>query len=100
MAAKFRLRYGGRMAGKDPHYDIQLKRTGNTGAGTPSYSANQRAYVLRAKGKPEIMGSTDPAFRGNAARWNPEDLLVASLSACHRLWYLHLCADAGINAVA
>jgi organic hydroperoxide reductase OsmC/OhrA len=88
------------MAGKDHHYDVQLEWTGNTSAGTTSYAGYQRAYVLRADGKPAIMGSSDPVFHGNAARWNPEDLLVASLSACHHLWYLHLCADAGIIVTA
>ena len=47
-------------------------------------------------GKSTIHGSSDPAFRGDAGRWNPEELLLASLSACHKLWYLHLCADAGV----
>jgi len=50
--------------------------------------------------KPAISGSSDPAFRGNDDRWNPEDLLVAAVSACHKLWYLHLCAVAGVNVVA
>jgi organic hydroperoxide reductase OsmC/OhrA len=47
-------------------------------------------------GKPVLQGSADSAFRGDAARYNPEDLLVASLSACHMLWFLHLCAVAGV----
>jgi organic hydroperoxide reductase OsmC/OhrA len=88
------------MTGKDHHYDVELEWTGNTGAGTPSYSGYQRAYALRINGKPTIIGSSDPAFGGNAARWNPEDLLVASLSACHHLWYLHLCSEAGISVIA
>jgi organic hydroperoxide reductase OsmC/OhrA len=88
------------MAGKDHHYDVHLEWTGNTGTGTRSYGGYQRAYVLQASGKPAIMGSSDPVFRGDAACWNPEDLLVASLSACHHLWYLHLCADAGVTVVA
>lgn len=52
--------------------------------------------MIEAAGKAPIAGSSDPAFRGDAARYNPEELLVASLSACHMLWYLHLCSDAGI----
>ena len=88
------------MAARDHHYDVRLEWTGNGGSGTTSYAGYQRAYVLRANNKPAIMGSSDPQFRGDAARWNPEDLLVASLSACHHLWYLHLCADAGINVLA
>jgi organic hydroperoxide reductase OsmC/OhrA len=46
--------------------------------------------------KPSIPGSSDPNFNGDRTRWNPEELLVASLSACHKLWYLHLCAKAGL----
>jgi organic hydroperoxide reductase OsmC/OhrA len=88
------------MAARDHHYDVQLEWTGNTGAGTPNHAGYQRAYVLRVAGKPAIAGSSDPAFRGDIARWNPEDLLVASLSACHHLWYLHLCAEAGICVIA
>jgi organic hydroperoxide reductase OsmC/OhrA len=52
------------------------------------------------KGKPDLLGSSDPAFRGDATRWNPEDLLVASLSSCHMLWYLHLCVQAKIILLA
>jgi organic hydroperoxide reductase OsmC/OhrA len=88
------------MAGRDHQYDVQLEWTGNTGAGTPSYTGYRRAYVLRVDGKPAIIGSSDPAFRGDAAQWNPEDLLIASLSACHHLWYLHLCAEAGVSVIA
>ena len=88
------------VAGKDHRYDVQLEWTGNTGAGTPSYMSYGRSYALRANGKPTIVGSSDPQFGGMAARWNPEDLLVASLSACHHLWYLHLCSEAGVNVIA
>jgi len=88
------------MSSKDHHYNVRLEWTGNTGVGTPSYAGYERAYMLRVNGKPAIMGSSDPVFRGDAARWNPADLLVASLSACHHLWYLHLCADAGVCVIA
>jgi organic hydroperoxide reductase OsmC/OhrA len=56
--------------------------------------------VISASGRPELLGSSDPAFRGDAARWNPEDLLVGSLSSCHMLWYLHLCAQAKVTVLA
>jgi organic hydroperoxide reductase OsmC/OhrA len=81
------------------HYTLQVKWTGNRGEGTSSYRAYDRTHEVVAKGKPAIPCSSDPAFRGDPARYNPEDLLVASLSACHMLWYLHLCADAGIVVV-
>jgi organic hydroperoxide reductase OsmC/OhrA len=78
------------------HYEVEVVWTGNRGPGTSAYTAYRRDHELRAPGKPVIAGSSDPRFRGDAARWNPEELLVASLSACHKLWYLHLCADAGV----
>lgn len=84
------------MATRHHTYSIRLDWVGNAGSGTSSYSAYSRAHELSAPGKETIAGSSDPAFRGDAARWNPDELLVASLSACHQLWYLHLCADAGV----
>jgi organic hydroperoxide reductase OsmC/OhrA len=81
-------------------YEPAIRWTGNTGAGTPNARAYARSHEIAAPGKPAIPGSSDPAFRGDRTRWNPEELLVSSLSACHMLWYLHLCADAGVNVVA
>jgi organic hydroperoxide reductase OsmC/OhrA len=81
-------------------YRMTIAWTGNRGTGTSSYRAYDRAHEIRAAGKPTIPGSSDPAFRGDPARWSPEDLLVASVSACHKLWYLHLAATAGIAVVA
>ncbi|HEX6960112.1 MAG TPA: OsmC family protein [Ferrovibrio sp.] len=77
---------------KTHRYEAEIVWTGNQGTGTSSYKAYSRDHVIRAAGKPDIAGSSDPAFRGDPARYNPEDMLVASLSACHMLWYLHLCA--------
>jgi organic hydroperoxide reductase OsmC/OhrA len=77
---------------KEHHYTTSLVWTGNKGEGTAHYRAYDRDHVLSAKGKPEISGSSDPAFRGDPSRYNPEELLVASLSSCHMLSYLHLCA--------
>lgn len=80
---------------KHHHYRTSLTWTASAGA-TTSYTAYSRDHVVRSAGRPDLPMSSDPAFRGNAARHNPEDLLVASLSSCHMLWYLHLCAIAGI----
>jgi organic hydroperoxide reductase OsmC/OhrA len=72
----------------------------NTGAGTSGYRSYERAHELAGPdGKPTILGSSDPAFRGDKSRWNPEDLLVASLSSCHMLSVLHRAALAGVTAV-
>jgi organic hydroperoxide reductase OsmC/OhrA len=81
-------------------YQTTLTWTGNTGAGTSGYRSYERAHELSAPGdKPTIPGSSDAAFRGDKSRWNPEDLLVASLSACHMLSFLHRAALAGVTVV-
>jgi organic hydroperoxide reductase OsmC/OhrA len=84
------------LAEKQHHYAVRVVWTGNTGTGTATYRGYERAHDIQANGKVTISGSSDPAFRGDPARWNPEELLVASLSACHKLWYLGLCAQAGV----
>ncbi|MGI4831324.1 MAG: OsmC family protein [Janthinobacterium lividum] len=77
-------------------YAVTVTWTGNKGAGTTGYKEYSRAFELEAEGKHAIAGSSDPAFRGDEGRWNPEQLLVGSLSACHKLWFLHLAAVAGV----
>ena len=84
------------MAGGRHRYAVKVEWTGNLGPGTSSYRAYSRNHAITAEGKPAIAGSSDPAFRGDASRWNPEDILVSALSACHMLSYLHLCAVSGI----
>jgi len=81
-------------------YHVSVSWTGNRGRGTSNYGAYGRDHVISAWPKPPIGGSSDPEFRGDPARWNPEELLVASISACHQLWYLHLCATAGIAVLS
>lgn len=80
-------------------YNTNLVWTGNTGDGTKTYKGYSRAHEISIEGKPPIGGSSDPYFNGDASRYNPEELLVAALSACHMLYYLHLCADAKIVVV-
>jgi len=86
------------MSRKEHHYTVAVEWTGNTGVGTAGYRAYERRHEITAPGapKPGIPGSSDPHFRGDPARWNPEELLVAALATCHKLWYLHLCAEAGV----
>ena len=87
------------MAGREHRYRVDVRWTGNTGTGTSSYKDYSRDHAIAAGSsydKPVIPGSSDPAFRGDPTRWNPEELYVAAVSACHKLWYLHLCAVAGI----
>ena len=88
------------MADKRHTYSIRVDWTGNQGTGTSAYRAYSRAHEISAQGKTAISGSSNPVFRGDGVRWNPAELLIAALSACHQLWYLHLCADAGIAAAS
>ena len=82
---------------REHHYQVTIAWTGNRGTGTSGYRGYARDHEISAEGKSgAIAGSSDPLFRGDPSRYNPEELLVASLSACHMLWFLHLCSDAGI----
>lgn len=84
---------------REHHYAVRVRWTGNTGTGTSGYRDYARSHEILAEGKPTILASSDPVFRGDPARWNPEELLVAALSSCHQLAYLHLCAVAGVVVV-
>ncbi len=81
-------------------YDISVTWTGNRGTGTSGYRAYDRDHDVSADGLPAIAASSDPAFRGDPGRWNPELEFTAALSQCHMLWYLHLCADAGVTVLS
>jgi len=84
------------MAGRAHVYEANITWTGNRGQGTSTYTGYGRDYLARAVEKPDLLMSADEAFLGNPAKHNPEELLVVAISSCHMLWYLHLCADAGI----
>lgn len=81
---------------KHHHYATTITWTGNNGTGTSRYDQYERSHTLTIEGKPELFCSSDAPFRGDVTKHNPEDMLLASLSSCHMLWYLHLCADAGV----
>ena len=82
---------------KKHNYAIQLEWTGNKGSGTFDYRSYSRSHKIIIEGKPtDLLGSSDPNFRGDATRYNPEELFLSSISACHMLWYLHLCSDNGV----
>jgi organic hydroperoxide reductase OsmC/OhrA len=81
---------------REHHYSVRVEWTGNLGQGTSGYRAYSRDHEISAVGKAAVPCSSDPAFRGDPTRYSPEDLLVSALSACHMLWYLHLCAEAKI----
>lgn len=78
------------------HYALTSTWTGNQGTGTTGYRDYTRDVTISVDGKPELLASADRPFRGDPARWNPEDLLLAALSECHLLSYLHACVTAGV----
>ncbi|HWJ81456.1 MAG TPA: OsmC family protein [Nocardioides sp.] len=84
----------------DHHYTLEIAWQGNRGTGTSGYRDYGRQVLLTADGKPDLLGSADPTFRGDAERWNPEELLVAALSQCHLLSYLHSAVNHGVVVTA
>ncbi|SIQ27177.1 Organic hydroperoxide reductase OsmC/OhrA [Chryseobacterium sp. RU37D] len=81
---------------KHHHYKTTIQWTGNKGSGTSGYRDYERSHTISVENKTTIEGSSDPAFRGDKTKYNPEEMLLSSLSSCHMLWYLHFCAEAGI----
>ena len=88
------------MTGHQHHYRVGVEWNGNRGTGTDGYRNYGREHVIRIEGKPDIAGSSDPAFRGDAAKHNPEEMLVAALSTCHMLAYLHVATLADVVVTA
>ncbi|WP_278256952.1 OsmC family protein [Nocardioides convexus] len=84
----------------DHHYALDLVWQGNRGSGTTGYRDYGRDVLLTAAGKPDLAGSADPTFRGDATRWNPEELLLAALAQCHLLSYLHSAVTHGVVVTA
>ena len=81
-------------------YDLTTTWTGNRGTGTSGYRDYGRDHEVAAGGRPVLEGSSDPVFRGDKTRWNPELELLAALSQCHMLSYLHVCVTAGVVVTA
>lgn len=77
-------------------FSAAIEWTGNLGSGTSSYTAYSRNHTLSVDGKSPLPCSSAPAFRGDGALYNPEDMLLYSVASCHMLWFLHCCADAGV----
>lgn len=82
------------------NYTLTTTWTGNRGAGTTGYADYDRSHTISINNKPDLLCSSDTPFRGDNTKHNPEDMLLSALSSCHMLWYLHLCADAGIIVTA
>jgi organic hydroperoxide reductase OsmC/OhrA len=77
-------------------YELTVTWTGNSGEGTSGYRAYSRNHTVSADGLPDVLGSADRTFHGDRDRWNPEQLLLAALSQCHLLSYLHVCVTEGL----
>lgn len=84
---------------KHHHYQATIEWTGNKGTGTDNYKNYERDHTISIENKVDILSSSDPAFRGDKTKHNPEDLFISSLSSCHMLWYLHFCSVNNIIVV-
>jgi organic hydroperoxide reductase OsmC/OhrA len=81
----------------DEHrYALTVRWTGNLGAGTSSYRGYSRDHDIEIPGLPVLRGSADPTFHGDRQRYNPEQLLLAALSQCHMLSFLHVAVKHGV----
>lgn len=78
---------------KTHNYNTNINWIGNTGQGTFNYNSYGRCFEINTENKPTLLGSSDPTFLGDSSKHNPEELLLAAISSCHMLWYLHLCAN-------
>ena len=81
---------------QEHNYNLTALWTGNTGNGTKNVRAYDRSHTVSIQGKPELFLTTDNPAVGDKSKWNPEDLLVSSISSCHMLSYLYVCALEGI----
>ncbi|AZB01717.1 OsmC family peroxiredoxin [Chryseobacterium joostei] len=81
---------------KEHHYKTTIQWTGNKGTGTSGYRDYERSHIISVDHKINIEGSSDPSFRGDQTKHNPEEIFISSLSSCHMLWYLHFCSEAGV----
>jgi len=82
------------------HSRVGVVWNGNLGTGTSDYRSYSREHVVSVEGKHPIEGSADKPFRGDPARWNPEEMLVAALAQCHMLSYLHVAVTRGVVVTA
>ncbi|WP_309070810.1 OsmC family protein [Arthrobacter sp.] len=82
------------------HYLVRVVWTGNRGEGTSAYRSYSRDHEVSSDGVPVILGSADPTFHGSPDHWNPEQLLLAALSQCHMLSYLHMAVKNGVVVTA
>lgn len=81
-------------------YQTNITWSGARFGTTASYKSYSREFTVNSEGKQPLICSSDPMFRGDPALYNPEDLFISMISSCHMLWYLHLCADAGIHVIS
>jgi len=82
------------------HYALELEWTGDRGTGTSGFREYGRDVLARGEGRPTLELSADRPFRGDPARWNPELLLLAAVSECHLLSFLHVAVTHGVVVTA
>ena len=71
---------------------------GSTAVGYDDYDRSHTATCPPAPASPEL--SADPAFRGDADRLNPEQLVVLAASSCQLLSFLAVAARARVDVIS
>ena len=94
------------MAAAVHRYRTRLEWVGSTAVGYDHYDRGHRLWAVTDTGPVAPAGpdglhlSSDPAFLGDPARLNPEQLLVAALSSCHFLSFVAIAARRRLDVVA
>ena len=88
------------MMADEHRYRLRTVWTGAARGPTADYARYSREYTVEIDGKPILTGSADPAFLGDPTLANPEDWLLAALSACHMLSYLAIAARSRIAVLS
>lgn len=78
-------------------FETRVRWTGAYVPGQTGARSYGRDMQVEPAGKPPIAGSAGARYFGDDSRYNPEDLMLASLAECHLLTYLALATKAGVR---
>ncbi|MGV0957916.1 OsmC family protein [Empedobacter falsenii] len=59
-----------------------------------------KSHHISIEGKPDLEVSAAKAFKGDPNLYNPEDLLLSSLTSCHMMSYLYCCMQYKIEVIS
>ena len=74
-----------------------IKKEPQTDSSTRIYT---KSHHISIEGKPDLEVSAAKAFKGDPNLYNPEDLLLSSLTSCHMMSYLYCCMQYKIEVIS